>query len=128
MYNLLTEHSSSLYRSELDRLNVLSAPLVRQLRRALDTLVADAEVRTVVLTGADPGFSAGGDLTMMRAATEQLSHPEGVAGVWRWIRREFGGIARRIAGSDTIVVAALNGTAAFADSVRTLLTGPGGQA
>jgi 2-(1,2-epoxy-1,2-dihydrophenyl)acetyl-CoA isomerase len=97
---------------EADRLNVLSAPLVRQLRRALDALVADTEIRSVVLTGADPGFSAGGDLRMMRAATEQLTQPEGVADVWRWIRREFGGIARLIAGSDTIFVAALNGAAA----------------
>jgi len=97
---------------EPDRLNVLSAPLVRQLRRALDALVADADVRSVVLTGADPGFSVGGDLKMMRAATEQLSQPEGVADVWRWIRREFGGIARLIAGSDTIFVAAVNGPAA----------------
>jgi 2-(1,2-epoxy-1,2-dihydrophenyl)acetyl-CoA isomerase len=97
---------------EPDRLNVLSAPLVRQLRRALDALIADTEIRSVVLTGADPGFSAGGDLTMMRAATEQLTQPEGVADVWRWIRREFGGIARLIAGSDTIFVAALNGAAA----------------
>jgi 2-(1,2-epoxy-1,2-dihydrophenyl)acetyl-CoA isomerase len=97
---------------EPDRLNVLSAPLVRQLRRALENLVADSDVRSVVLTGADPGFSAGGDLKMMRAATEQLTQPEGVADVWRWIRREFGGIARLIAGSDTIFVAALNGAAA----------------
>lgn len=97
---------------EPDRLNVLSAPLVRQLRHALDTLVADADVRTVVLTGADPGFSAGGDLKMMRTATERRTQPEGVADVWRWIRRQFGGIARLIAGSDTIFVAALNGPAA----------------
>ena len=52
------------------RLNVLSAPLVRQLRRALTDLVADNDIRTVVLTGTDPGFSAGGDLRMMRAAVE----------------------------------------------------------
>jgi 2-(1,2-epoxy-1,2-dihydrophenyl)acetyl-CoA isomerase len=97
---------------ESDRLNVLSAPLVRQLRRTLQALDADADIRTVVLTGADPGFSAGGDLKMMRVAVEQLRAPEGVADVWRWIRREFGGIARLIAGSDTIFVAALNGAAA----------------
>lgn len=97
---------------EPDRLNVLSAPLVRQLRRALQDLVADSDIRSVVLTGTDPGFSAGGDLKMMRAATEQLAQPEGVADVWRWIRREFGGMARLIAGSDTIFVAALNGAAA----------------
>ncbi|MFZ0384868.1 MAG: enoyl-CoA hydratase/isomerase family protein [Solirubrobacteraceae bacterium] len=97
---------------EPDRLNVLSAPLVRQLRCALEGLAADADIRSVVLTGRDPGFSAGGDLKMMRTATENLGQPEGVADVWRWIRREFGGIARLIAGSDTIFVAAVNGPAA----------------
>jgi 2-(1,2-epoxy-1,2-dihydrophenyl)acetyl-CoA isomerase len=90
----------------------LSAPLVRQLRRALVDLDADHDVRSVVLTGADPGFSAGGDLKMMSAAIESLDAPEGTADVWRWIRREFGGIARLIAGSDTVFVAALNGAAA----------------
>jgi 2-(1,2-epoxy-1,2-dihydrophenyl)acetyl-CoA isomerase len=97
---------------ESERLNVLSAPLVRQLRRALQALDADADVRSVVLTGVDPGFSAGGDLKMMQVAVEQRHAPEGVADVWRWIRREFGGIARLIAGSDTIFIAALNGAAA----------------
>ena len=97
---------------ESDRLNVLSAPLVRQLRRTLQALDADTEIRSVVLTGADPGFSAGGDLKMMQVAIDHLGAPEGVADVWRWIRREFGGIARLIAGSDTIFVAALNGAAA----------------
>jgi len=97
---------------EHDRLNVLSAPLVRQLRCAIENLAADGDIRSVVLTGADPGFSAGGDLKMMRMATENLSRPEGVADVWRWIRREFGGIARLIAGTDTIFIAAINGPAA----------------
>jgi 2-(1,2-epoxy-1,2-dihydrophenyl)acetyl-CoA isomerase len=97
---------------ESDRLNVLSAPLTRQLRRALTELDADPDVRSVVLTGADPGFSAGGDLKMMKTAIEQLNAPEGTADIWRWIRREFGGIARLIAGSDTVFVAALNGAAA----------------
>jgi len=97
---------------EHDRLNVLSAPLVRQLRCAIEALAADGDIRSVVLTGTDPGFSAGGDLKMMRMATENLSRPEGVADVWRWIRREFGGIARLIAGSDTVFIAAINGPAA----------------
>ena len=97
---------------EPKRLNVLSAPLVRQLRRELVDLDADPDVRSVVLTGADPGFSAGGDLKMMNEAIDSLGAPEGTADVWRWIRREFGGIARLIAGSDTVFVAALNGAAA----------------
>lgn len=75
---------------EPDRLNVLSAPLVRQLRRALTALDDDPAVRAVVLTGADPGFSAGGDLTMMSTVTERRTDPppEGLADVWRWIRRD----------------------------------------
>jgi 2-(1,2-epoxy-1,2-dihydrophenyl)acetyl-CoA isomerase len=87
-------------------------PLTRQLRRTLQTLDADPDVRTVVITGADPAFSAGGDLKMMKVAIESLDAPQGVADVWRWIRREFGGIARLIAGSDTIFIGALNGAAA----------------
>ncbi|ORA28824.1 enoyl-CoA hydratase/isomerase family protein [Mycobacterium aquaticum] len=97
---------------EPGRLNVLSAPLVRQLRRTLEELVSDNDIRSVVLTGTDPGFSAGGDLRMMRTAVQRQNEAEGTADVWRWIRREFGGIARLIAGSDTIFVAALNGPAA----------------
>src|SRR6201999_4194061 len=97
---------------EPDRLNALSAPLVRQLRCAIEALVADRGIRSVVLTGADPGFSAEGDLKVMRSATKQLSNPEGVAVVWRWIHREFGPIARLIAGSDTIFGPAINGPAA----------------
>lgn len=85
---------------EPHRLNVLSAPLVRQLRHALEELAADSDIRTVVITGADPGFSAGGDLKTMRTAIDGLTQPEGVADVWRWIRREFGGIARLIAGGE----------------------------
>src|ERR1044072_5167339 len=72
---------------ESARLNVLSAPLVRQLRQALVALDADADVRTVVLTGADPGFSAGGDLKMMTVAIESLGEPEGGGDVWGGGRR-----------------------------------------
>ena len=95
-----------------ERLNVLSAPLVRQLRRALERLVHDPALRTVVLTGADPGFCAGGDLRMMEMSLGHLAGGPGTTDVWRWIRHEFGGIARLIARSDTTFIAALNGPAA----------------
>jgi 2-(1,2-epoxy-1,2-dihydrophenyl)acetyl-CoA isomerase len=97
---------------EPERMNVLSAPLVRQLRGALEELARDAEVRTIVLTGADPAFSAGGDLRMMQDAVANLSGPHGTTDVWRWIRHEFGAIARLIARADTTFLAALNGAAA----------------
>lgn len=94
------------------KLNVLSAPLVQQLRQELERLVADRAIRAIVLTGADPGFSAGGDLRMMGQAPKALAAPEGATDIWRWIRYEFGGIVRLIARSDTAFIAALNGPAA----------------
>jgi 2-(1,2-epoxy-1,2-dihydrophenyl)acetyl-CoA isomerase len=98
-----------------DKRNVLSAGLVAQLKEALGELAADPEVRTVVLTGEDPGFSAGGDLEMMRVAIGSLHDPqasEGAADIWRWIRLEFGAIVRLIARTDKAFIAALNGPAA----------------
>jgi 2-(1,2-epoxy-1,2-dihydrophenyl)acetyl-CoA isomerase len=94
------------------KLNVLTAPLVQQLKAALGELVADRAIRAIVLTGADPGFSAGGDLRMMDGAPAALAAPEGATDIWRWIRYEFGGIVRLIARSDTAFIAAINGPAA----------------
>lgn len=98
--------------TEPERLNVLSAALVVQAKAALTELVADPAIRTVVLTGAGDGFCAGGDLRMMRKAEDRLGDAAGTTDVWRWIRNEFGGVARLIARSDTAFVAALNGPAA----------------
>jgi 2-(1,2-epoxy-1,2-dihydrophenyl)acetyl-CoA isomerase len=98
-----------------DKLNVLSAGLVLQLRQALDELAADDAVRSIVLTGADPGFSTGGDLRMMEKAVERLSDPDdedGATGPWRWIRYQFGGLVRLIARIDKAFIAAINGPAA----------------
>jgi 2-(1,2-epoxy-1,2-dihydrophenyl)acetyl-CoA isomerase len=95
-------------------LNALSAPLTLQLHDALSGLAADPAVRTIVLTGTDPGFSAGGDLRLM----EGYAHPvtdegeQGSTAVWRWIRQQFGGIARLITRTDKAFVAAVNGPAA----------------
>jgi 2-(1,2-epoxy-1,2-dihydrophenyl)acetyl-CoA isomerase len=100
---------------EPERLNALSEAVVRQLRVALEELCADPGVRAIVLTGADPGFSAGGDLEMMDAAVSRLRDPADEAGttdIWRWIRYEFGGIVRLIARTDKAFVAAINGAAA----------------
>ena len=94
------------------KLNTLSAPLVLQLKGALQELAADRAIRAIVLTGADPGFSAGGDLRMMEGAPAALAEPEGATDIWRWIRYEFGGIVRLIARSDTAFIAAINGPAA----------------
>lgn len=95
-------------------LNALSAPLTIQLHDALAELAADDSIRAVILTGADPGFSAGGDLRLM----EEHAHPMvddsdgGATEAWRWIRRQFGGVTRTIVKADKPFVAAVNGAAA----------------
>ncbi len=94
------------------KLNVLSAALVQQLKAALEQLLADRAIRAIVLTGSDPGFSAGGDLRMMAETPAALAAPAGATDIWRWIRYEFGGIVRLIARSDTAFIAAINGPAA----------------
>jgi 2-(1,2-epoxy-1,2-dihydrophenyl)acetyl-CoA isomerase len=98
--------------ADSERLNTLSAPLVRQLRAALEQHAADHEVRSVVLTGEDPAFSAGGDLRMMDSAVAHITDAPGCTDAWRWIRNQFGAIARLIAHSDTTFIAAINGAAA----------------
>jgi 2-(1,2-epoxy-1,2-dihydrophenyl)acetyl-CoA isomerase len=96
------------------RLNPLSAPLTVQLRDALSGLAGDTEVRSVILTGADPAFSAGGDLRLMRDVAHPMvdQGPDGATGAWEWIRNEFGAIAKLITRTDKAFIAAVNGPAA----------------
>jgi 2-(1,2-epoxy-1,2-dihydrophenyl)acetyl-CoA isomerase len=97
-----------------DKLNPLSAELTVQLHERLRELAADPTIRAIVITGRDPAFSAGGDLRLMvRVAQPMLEHsPEGATDIWRWIRNQFGGIARLIARTDKAFIAAVNGPAA----------------
>jgi 2-(1,2-epoxy-1,2-dihydrophenyl)acetyl-CoA isomerase len=96
------------------KLNALSAQLTLRLHAELRALVDDPDVKTVVLTGTDPAFSAGGDLRLMRDVAHRLADdgPEGTAALWRWIRGQFGGVAKLIARSDVTFIAAVNGAAA----------------
>ena len=98
--------------NEPEHLNALSAAVCVQMNRALEELAGDDEVRTIVLTGAGDGFSAGGDLALMERAVEGVREENGSTDVWRWIRRQFGGVVRRIATTDKAVIAAVNGPAA----------------
>jgi len=96
-----------------DKLNPLSAELTVRLREALTELAADESLRAIILTGADPAFSAGGDLRLMRdTAQPMLDSGGGAPELWRWIRMEFGQIARLITRTDKAFVAAVNGAAA----------------
>jgi 2-(1,2-epoxy-1,2-dihydrophenyl)acetyl-CoA isomerase len=101
--------------NEPERLNPLSVGLTLQLQERLSELAVDPALRAIVLTGADPAFSAGGDLAMMAAGNRTIrdsSAPSDTSDAWRWIRRQFGGVARLIVNTDKLFVAALNGPAA----------------
>jgi 2-(1,2-epoxy-1,2-dihydrophenyl)acetyl-CoA isomerase len=97
-----------------ERLNPLSGPLTLQLLDRLTELAADPDLKAIVLTGTDPAFSAGGDLRMM----EEVAHPavdhgdQGATMPWRWIRGQFGGVAKLLYRTEKTVVAAVNGAAA----------------
>jgi 2-(1,2-epoxy-1,2-dihydrophenyl)acetyl-CoA isomerase len=94
-------------------MNALSGALTVQLGRVLASVLGDPSVRAVVLIGTDPFFSVGGDWKLMRERAHTAEErDEGSVGVWKWIRHQFGGIARLLAQSDTPVVVALNGAAA----------------
>jgi 2-(1,2-epoxy-1,2-dihydrophenyl)acetyl-CoA isomerase len=97
------------------KLNVLSAPMMIQLRREVEALAADTAIRSIVLTGAGKDFSTGGDLRMMDNAVRRFAVPEdedGATAPWRWIRYQFGAMVRTIARTDKLFVAAINGPAA----------------
>ena len=97
------------------RLNALSTAMMVQLNDALTTLSADPAIRSIVLTGTDPAFSAGGDLAMIAdgsRAIRDAEAPADTSDAWRWIRHQFGGVVRTIASADAMVIAAVNGPAA----------------
>ena len=95
------------------RLNALSAALTVQLLDRLEELARDPELRSVILTGSGPGFCAGGDLDLIHEAQQAIDAGEqGATLAWRWIRGQFGGVVRAIAGCDKVFIAAVNGPAA----------------
>jgi 2-(1,2-epoxy-1,2-dihydrophenyl)acetyl-CoA isomerase len=98
-----------------ERLNPLSPGLNLQLQQHLEEIARDPEIRSVIVTGQDPAFSAGGDLRMIRDgnhAIREAADPSDTSDAWRWIRHQFGGVVRTIAGTDKLFVAAINGPAA----------------
>ena len=95
------------------KLNPLSAELTVQLHDELAALAAEPDVRAIILTWRDPAVSAGGDLRLMvDTGARMLSSPGGATDIWRWIRGQFGGIARLITRTDKAFIAAINGPAA----------------
>jgi enoyl-CoA hydratase len=60
-----------------DRRNALSGELIQELRQTLSKLDVQADVRAIVLTGADPAFCAGLDLTELGQPASPLARITG---------------------------------------------------
>jgi 2-(1,2-epoxy-1,2-dihydrophenyl)acetyl-CoA isomerase len=98
-----------------DKRNVLSGPMMVQLLARVQELVADRDVKAIVLTGAGSGFSTGGDLRLMQGVVDSFGSEEDTEGAfspYQFIRYQFGAMVRLIARSDKAFIAALNGPAA----------------
>jgi len=96
-----------------DALNALTAPLLVQLRQALDQAAQAADVRCVVLTGAGRAFSAGQDLADPHVAP---SPDPGAAprDLGHMLEQYYIPLVLRLRSLPVPVVAAVNGVAAGA--------------
>jgi enoyl-CoA hydratase/carnithine racemase len=94
--------------------NALDEELHTALVETFDALAADRQIRAIILTGSGPTFSAGGDLTLIRAI--QNDHQ---------LRSRTLGLARRLfqrfVTLDVPVIAAVNGPAVGAGCTLALL-------
>src|SRR5690349_11138676 len=102
------ERTGSLGRITLDRAearNPLDRTTATEFLQALEQHIADADVRSIVVTGAGDAFCAGGDLRQMRefsamSAEEAFNWPEPIVAAHRLML-----------GSPKPVIAAVNGPA-----------------
>lgn len=96
------------------RRNVMSAPLVADLVRVMDTIEADPDIGAVVVTGAPPAFSAGADLGSLALHGEQAAESGHVSGqntaIEAGLRAIYEGFLR-VANCPLPTVAAVNGAA-----------------
>ena len=89
--------------------NAYSSLMIRQIVKVLDELELNPQVRVVILTGAGPSFSAGGDLKLMRDK-EGMFKGEALELRSRYMQ-EIHQVPRRLARFSKPIIAAINGAA-----------------
>jgi enoyl-CoA hydratase len=93
-----------------ERLNALSADLLRELHAVLDALAADPSVRVLVLTGAGRGFCAGLDLTAFDMGGPDRATRSPQAGLA--LQKHIAALVPKLRALPQVVVSAVNGPAA----------------
>jgi enoyl-CoA hydratase len=116
--------------------NALSSELMRALRSTMAEVGADASIRAVVLTGADPAFCAGLDLKELGSTGENLSVVEqssdGTARFWEQLSKPVIGAINGVAVTGGLEVAlqcdwlVASERAAFGDTHARVGVMPGG--
>ena len=84
-------------------MNALNAEIVEELRKALDNISRDEEIRVVVLEGAGDNFSSGADFSLF---ADNLSAPEWLSGM-----KNFGKLVRLMREMPQPVVTKVRGAA-----------------
>jgi 2-(1,2-epoxy-1,2-dihydrophenyl)acetyl-CoA isomerase len=88
------------------RFNALDVDAATELAGSLTALALDDNVRAIVLTGAPPAFSGGGDLKWV------TSHPNGASAAFLELAAEVNRCVVQIMSMPKPVIAAINGAAA----------------
>ncbi|MBI4588557.1 MAG: enoyl-CoA hydratase/isomerase family protein [Candidatus Rokubacteria bacterium] len=94
-----------------DRRNSLSDPLLEDLISALEALRDDASSRVVVVTGADPVFSAGADAPGMKASMTPEERRRVFGARTTQFRRLFERVTTLLENLEQVTLAAVNGHA-----------------
>lgn len=111
MTGVRTEQSGAVHTITIDRpdrRNALDVPSMRELREALQKAAIDDRIRAVVLTGAGPAFSAGGDVAVMEEHRLRNELPR----LFHELTGEMELAIREVVGMRKPVLASLPGVAA----------------
>lgn len=91
-----------------ERMNSFDPDVLRRVREAIEGLLADPDVRAVVLTGSGKAFSAGADVAAFEAGVADGTSVQWVLDATAQLHPLLSAMRR----SDTVIVAAVNGVAA----------------
>jgi len=97
-----------------DKLNSFNTQMHCEMQQALDNVVADDAVKSILITGAGRGFCAGQDLSDRAVSAESENEVATAPDLSSSIEKYYNPLIRRITNSPKPVICAVNGVAAGA--------------